>query len=133
MMDAAQFQYAPAVMSRFSSPRHAGSLKDQINVVFAHAGSRDSGASIRLWLRIAKGKVVQGCFQAYGCPHFIAAADMLCEWCQGRNLDELPDWSWQLVQDELAVPPSKRGRLLVLENVLNDTINALRTTQSLAG
>ncbi|MES1195598.1 MAG: iron-sulfur cluster assembly scaffold protein [Steroidobacter sp.] len=133
MMDAAQFDYAPAVMMCFMHPRHAGSLKGEASTVSAQAGSRGQGASVRLWLRMTENKIAETSFQAYGCPHFIAAADMLCEWCRGRSLDELSDWSWRIVQDELAVPASKRGRLLLLENVLNDTINALRATQSLAG
>jgi len=130
---AAASEYSPAVLGRFKHPSYGGVGMDQANVLHATAGSRSSGASVRLSLKIGNGKVEQARFQAYGCPHFIAAADMLAEWCEGRSIAELSNWSWQSVEQSLGVPPSKRGRLLVLELALNNVINVLRTTQSAAG
>src|SRR6185369_1250906 len=111
---------------------HAGVMTDRPNVV-STAGSRSGGASIRLWIKTEHGRVEQARFRAYGCPHFIAAADMLAEWCEGRPVVELSNWSWQSVGRALEVPVSKRGRLLVLETALNDVINQLRTTQAATG
>jgi NifU-like protein involved in Fe-S cluster formation len=113
-----QFDYSSAVMLRFLNPQHAGDLASGANVLTAQAGSRERGASIRLYLQVKDKRVVQAKFVAYGCPHFIAAAEMLCEWCEGRAIDELPQWNWQSAQAELDTPASKRSKLLLLEDAL---------------
>jgi nitrogen fixation NifU-like protein len=118
---------------RFTNPSHAGVMSERVDVVRAMAGSRSSGASVCLSLKTNHGRVEQARFRAYGCPHFIAAADMLAEWCEARSVTELPQWQWQAVGQALEVPTSKRGRLLVLETALNSVINQLRTTQAAAG
>jgi len=113
-----QFDYSSAVMSRFLHPQHAGELLAQPEVISVSTGSRERGASIRLWLEIKHGTVRQARFVAYGCPHFIAAAEMLCEWCEDRAISELIRWNWQSAQTELDVPASKRSKLLLLEDAL---------------
>jgi len=113
-----QFDYSPAVMLRFMNPKHAGDLASQRAVLSAQTGSRERGASIRLCLQVKEGAVSRARFVAYGCPHFIAAAEMLCDWCEGRTISELLQWNWQLIQPELGVPTTKRSKLLLLEDVL---------------
>ncbi len=126
-------EYSSSVVMRFMNPFHAGTLQDQVNVISALAGSRASGASVRLWLQTSHNQVKQVRFQAYGCPHFIAAADILAEWCEGRSVAELSKWSRQAVEQSLEIPAAKRGRLLVLETALNNIIIQLHTTQAVAG
>ena len=124
-----QFDYPQTVLGRFQYPHHVGSLPPETGVVRARAGSRERGASVELWLQAADSRIGRARFQAYGCPHFIAAAEMLCEWCEGRTLEELPKWSWQAIQSELAIPASKRGKLLILDSVLKTAIETLLSTQ----
>jgi len=129
MENVTQFDYAPEVVQRFVNTLHAGSL-DGVNVVNAQAGSRESGASARLWLQVVNQRVKKAAFQGYECPHFIAAAESLAEWCEGRTVNELSLWSWQKVQQQLAIPTSKRGRLLILENALKKAIETLISTHN---
>ena len=130
---ASQFDYPLAVARRFVHPRHAGSLKGGRNVFAGQAGSRQGGCSVRLWLEVLNDRVGQMRFEAYGCPYFIAAAEMLAEWCEGRATAELLQWPWQSVEEELVVPASRRGCLLVLRNALNTVVIAHRTTQAANG
>ena len=113
-----QFEYASGAISRFSNPNHAGSLNSQTDTASAQAGSRDRGASVRFWVQMHNGRIVKMRFQAYGCPHFIAAAQMLCEWAVGQSALELLQWHWQLVQGDLEIPAAKRGKLLLLEDAV---------------
>lgn len=117
-----QFDYSSAVMTRFLNPHHAGEMGSSTNVRTAHAGSRERGASIRLYLQLKDIRVVQSRFVAYGCPHFLAAAEMLCEWCEGRSISELSQWNWQSLQSALEIPSTKRGKLLLLEDVIRKVV-----------
>ena len=117
--------YVPVVITQFMQPLHAGSLAGQAGVVSGQAGSRARGASVRLWLQVQGGHVRQARFEAYGCPHFLAAAECLATWCEGRQSDQLRDWPWQTLATELAVPAAKRARLLVLEDALRNVMQAL--------
>jgi NifU-like protein involved in Fe-S cluster formation len=65
-------------------------------------------------------------YQAYGCPHFLAACEQLAQWLEGRSINELRQWSWRDVEAELAIPASKRSRLLLLD----EAVVALHATLS---
>lgn len=124
--------YQPDVMRLFSQLAHAGSLAHEVDAVSGQAGSRAQGASVRLWLRIAipspresgervrvrGAHVLAARFEAYGCPHFLAAAEYLCRWLEGRSRSELDHWQWRELEAALAIPANKRARLLILEDAL---------------
>ncbi|HVY23843.1 MAG TPA: iron-sulfur cluster assembly scaffold protein [Steroidobacteraceae bacterium] len=128
-----EFDYPAVVASRFRQPRHAGSLPEGPGVVSGQSGSQRSGASVRLWLQFADGAVKHAYFAAYGCPYFIAAAETLAAWTEGRTVEQLSQWSWQAVEAELGVPANKRGSLLALQKALSIVVIAHRTTQAVAG
>lgn len=115
---AAEFDYNPRVRELFADLRHAGSLDAASTVVSVAAGLREQGAAVRLYVdvRDARAKIVK--YQAYGCPHFLAACESLAQWMEGRPIVELSQWRWRDVETELAVPASKRSRLLLLDEVL---------------
>jgi len=118
---AAEFDYSPRVQALFANLKHAGSLlvPTQVGeVLSASAGSREHGASVRLYLEVQDARVQTIRYQAYGCPHFLAACESLAQWLEGRALSELSQWRWRDVETELAVPASKRSRLLVLDEAL---------------
>jgi NifU-like protein involved in Fe-S cluster formation len=111
--------YNANVARLFKNTRHAGTLVATKDVVNGQAGTRAQGASVRFWLCFQGERVQTARFQAYGCPHFIAAAENLCSWAEGRARVELQAWNWRESAAYLAVPPSKRARLLVLEDALH--------------
>jgi len=115
---AAELEYNANVVRLFRAPLHAGSLAAVVDAKQGSAGSRAQGASVRVWLQIANERVVTAKFEAYGCPHFIAAAEKLCEWAGNRTLSELKHWNWREVAAYLQLPAGKRARLLVLEDAL---------------
>ena len=131
--EASQFDYPVAVTRRFNQPLHAGSLQHRNDAIIAQVGTRQRGASVRLWVVFHANRVSQVRFEVYGCPYFIAATEMLAEWSEGRTLDELSQWPWHSVQDELMMPASKRGTLLVLQKALSIVVIAYGTTQVVPG
>jgi NifU-like protein involved in Fe-S cluster formation len=57
-------------------------------------------------------------FRAWGCPHLIAAAEMVCERFTGETVESLARFEPQRLMTMLAVPVEKSGRILLLEDAL---------------
>lgn len=122
---AAEFDYSPRVRELFANLEHAGSLDIGPTVVSTAEGSREQGASVTLYIDVRDARVKVVKYQAYGCPHFLAACEHLAQWMEGRPITELSQWRWRDVETELAMPASKRSRLLLLDEALLTLIKAL--------
>jgi NifU-like protein involved in Fe-S cluster formation len=116
---AAEFDYSPRVRELFANLKHAGSLALASTVTTTAAGSREQGTSVRLYIDVRDTHVQTVRYQAYGCPHFLAACESLARWLEGRACAELSRWRWRDVESELDVPATKRSRLLLLDEVLS--------------
>jgi cysteine desulfurase len=108
----------PVVRRLFNGLPCAGALERAPGVVQGEAGGMDREAWVRFHLHIADGVVKAARFQAYGCPHTLAASAWLTQQLPGRKLSELlvdgpADWA-----RALSVPVEKLGRLLVVEDAL---------------
>lgn len=119
--------YSALVQELFECPRAAGALPDDSGgVVHGEAGTMASGAWVRLHLRIDRGRVTEARFQAYGCPHTLAAAAWLAEHLRGRSIDDpLPEGASGLAAI-LDVPTAKLGRMLIVEDALADAVRRWR-------
>jgi NifU-like protein involved in Fe-S cluster formation len=93
--------------------------KQTSKALSAAVGSREQGFSIQLFVAVHDGQMRTVRYQAYGCPHFLAASESLARWLEGRAVSELSQWRWRDVEVELAVPASKRSRLLMLDEALS--------------
>lgn len=115
--------YSPLVRELFEHPPAAGVLADDGGrVVRGEAGAPASGAWVRLHLRIDRGRVTDARFQAYGCPHTLAAAAWLAAQLPGRNIESpFPEGASGLAAI-LDVPSPKLGRLLIVEDALRDAV-----------
>jgi len=87
-------------------------------LVAGEGGGQGQEAWVRFHLRVCGSTVKDARFQAYGCPHTLAAAAWLTDQLPGRRREALipgtaADWA-----RELAVPVEKLGRLLVVEDAL---------------
>ncbi len=110
--------YSPLVIDHFYRPRNVGELPPGSGVVQTRAGSRAGSAEVEFSVRFASGGVAEVRFRAFGCPHFLAAASLVTERLRGLSSAELARWSSRELQQELAVPVEKRGRLLILEDAV---------------
>lgn len=105
--------YSGRVRSLFANPRHGGSLDDGIDAVVVAQGVR-----VRLTMRDSDGHIDALRFQAWGCPHLIAACEAFCGAYEGRAITELAAFSGAGLMQSLAVPVEKTGRILVLEDAV---------------
>ena len=111
-------EYSALVVEHFERPRNAGTFAPAEDVVIGRAGRRDQGAEFALAARIVDGRIADTRFEAYGCPHCVAAGSWLAESLVGANRERVQRWSWRELADALEVPTAKRGRLLILEDAV---------------
>lgn len=118
--------YSSIVIEHFERPRNAGRFEPAADVIEGSAGTPAQEAMFRLSARVDNERLVAVRFEAYGCPHCIAAGSWLTERLTGCSRAELQTWSWREVADALQVPAEKRGRLLVLEDATRALADAWR-------
>jgi NifU-like protein involved in Fe-S cluster formation len=104
----------------FEAAPGAGELAPGPDVSRGAAGSRASGTWVQFDLAWRPGsgaaRIESARFLAFGCPHTIAVAAWVAERAAGRGRDPaLPEPLAALAQ-RFAVPASKLGRLLVVED-----------------
>ena len=108
--------YSDRVRELFADLAHAGDLADA-----AHARVDDQGVRISLAASCDDGVLGALRFQAWGCPHLLAATESFCRDYEGRPCSDLLDFRAAEVMATLPVPTEKLGRILVLE----DTVHSL--------
>lgn len=109
--------YSARVREYFDQPRHGGRLDGACAGYFNAQGLR-----IRLTATVADTLISAMRFQAWACPHVIAAAEALCRHYEGRRVSDLEKFSTPKIMQDLGIPVEKTGRILVLE----DTVRSLR-------
>jgi NifU-like protein involved in Fe-S cluster formation len=111
-------EYSAAVVEHFQRPRNGGHLGAGEGVIKGIAGSVAQGTMFVLSARVAGNRIEAVRFEAYGCPHCIAAGSWLTERLVGLTEPELRQWRWRAADDALKFPAEKRGRLLILEDAV---------------
>jgi NifU-like protein involved in Fe-S cluster formation len=111
--------YGELVRELFSQPVHAGAIA---GAVTAHVD--DQGVRIRLYAVVEEGNLRKLGFQAWACPHVIAAAEAFCAEFEGRSAADLLEFSSSDLMKSLPVPVEKTGRILVLEDAVRSLGNA---------
>jgi len=99
-----------------------GDLPDDASVAKGRAGDREQGAEVAFALRIERDRVAEARFQAFGCPHVLAAASWAVEAALGMDCGQLAAWDWQEAARVLEVPPAKFGRLLTLQDAIRAVV-----------
>jgi len=112
-------EYSPEVKRRLKSPERAGLMPDLASpFVMGDAEDRSLNVWVRFQVQLHDGTIGSVRFEAYGCPHFVAAADWHAERLEGRPSGVLAEPDTRGVRDALGVPTEKFGKLLVIENAL---------------
>jgi NifU-like protein involved in Fe-S cluster formation len=118
--------YNSLVRKLFADTAHAGSVADAVHI-------EKSGQDVRIEL-FAVGTdaaIEQLRFNAWGCPHLIAAAEAVCAEYEGQTASQLEDFGVADLMQRLAVPTEKSGRILVLEDAVRLLGAALRESSLL--
>jgi NifU-like protein involved in Fe-S cluster formation len=111
-------RYGAEVLRRLRETPGAGEAPPGASVACGRAGDREQGIDVRLQFEVEAGRVRRGYFQAFGCPHVIAAASWLTERARGLSPGQLAAWDWREAARALEVPPAKFGRLLTIQDAV---------------
>ena len=112
-------EYSPAVRRHFAAPTRARELPDSVaGLVAGEAEDRTLHVWIRFQLQVVEDVVVAAGFQIFGCPHAVAAADVVAHWLEGRAVEEARRLDAREVCAELDIPVEKLGKLLRIEDAV---------------
>ena len=114
-------QYSRIVTDYFARPANAGELPDGQGGVFrGAAGDREHGTEVVFHLRPANGEIAAISFQAFGCPHTIAACSLATEQLVGQPVEALVELTAASLADAIGAPVEKMGRMLIVEDALRN-------------
>ena len=115
--------YSELTLHYFETAPQAGVLAGP-DVYRGAAGSRTQGTWVQFDLQVGGGIIQAARFLAFGCPHTIAVSAWVAEHAGGSVIRAaLPEGAPQL-SERFAVPPHKRGRLLIIEDAWGAAVAA---------
>ena len=117
--------YSARVRELFAAPTNAGRIADAPLVRVEAQGVR-----IVLSAVTEDGVLKSMRFEAWGCPHVIAAAQESCTRAEGNPAAELLDFSVADLMQSLSVPVEKTGRILVIEDAVRALGRVVRETSN---
>ncbi len=78
--------YTDTVMDHFMNPRNVGQIENPDGV--GEVGNAKCGDIMRMYLRIADGRITDVKFETFGCGSAIASSSMATELIRGKTIDE---------------------------------------------
>ena len=112
-------EYGSVTARYFAALTRAGELPMGLpGLVSGEAEDRTLQVWVRFQLQLQGGVVRLARFQAFGCPHALAAASKVAEWLEGRAEGEARALDARAVCAELEVPVEKLGKLLRIEDAV---------------
>jgi NifU-like protein involved in Fe-S cluster formation len=112
-------EYSPAVQRHFTAPMRARELPAGVaGLVAGEAEDRTLHVWVRFQLQVVEDVVAAAGFQAFGCPHTIAAASVVADWLEGRSVEAARKLDVKALCAELEVPVEKLGKLLRIEDAV---------------
>ena len=115
-------QYSEAVRRYFDAPVNAGPLPG--HAARGEAGEREQGIHVVFWARVQDGRIEDISFQAFGCPHSIAACCLATERLRGQAAEAMLELAPESLAAPLEMPAEKMGRLLVIQDALRNCFRA---------
>jgi hypothetical protein len=114
---------SPEVRRLFESLPGAGGFPPEAGEeIVGVAGSEAAGARVCVRLLVCGDSVKDARFQAWGCPHTLAAAAWITAQLPGRSRESLVPGTPAEWRERLGVPVEKLGRLLLIEDSLRDCV-----------
>jgi len=111
--------YSSEVRQRFLAPARAGTIpSDAGDVVDGVAEDRSLKIWVRFQLQVYGTTIERVRYQLYGCPHSLAAADLLACELEGKSVNALSNIDLERLAGQIDLPREKLGRLLRIEDAL---------------
>ncbi len=116
-----QGPYNPIVMDHFTHPRNMGEMPDPDAV--GEATNPVCGDTMRLFLKVEDGRIIDATFLTFGCGAAIAASSMTTELIKGRTIEEALTISDRDVVEALGgLPPTKVHCSVLAEKALESAM-----------
>jgi NifU-like protein involved in Fe-S cluster formation len=116
--------YSPLVLELFDRRPHVGRMPEATDVYLGRGRDAARGVDVQIWIKYTLQRIQATSFLAYGCPHTVAATSWWAQRVRGLQIDDAKQVIWQEAERALAVPPEKRGKLLVIEDAVRLALNA---------
>lgn len=111
--------YSARVRQLFAAAPGAGRLPEGPGEhLVGEAEALERRAWVRIELLVQDGRIADGRFRAWGCPHVIAACGLALERLYGQPLEAAGAQEARALAAALDAPAEKIGRLLVVEDAL---------------
>jgi NifU-like protein involved in Fe-S cluster formation len=122
-LGAGAVDYNDEVIRRFEALPHAGPPPEGPGLCLrGMAGSPDEGAQVAFLARVQEGRLVALGFEAFACPHILAACSIAAERLTGQELGALAAFDPLALCVELGVPPEKSSRLMIVQDALRNCL-----------
>ena len=117
--------YSDTVFDHFRNPRNVGILRNPDGV--GKVENPASGASLSLYLSIARDRVRKAKFQSQGCTATIAAGSMLTAIVAGRSLEQAEAISRSEIEQALGgLPATKKHAAALAEAAVRAAVSDYR-------
>jgi len=87
-------------------------------MLVADVSESGNGAHIVMSAGIRGGTIAQMAYRVRGCPHLIAALELVCTRLDKQPVASLENFDSADITQELSIPAEKTGRILLLEDAL---------------
>ena len=121
-------EYSSEVVRRCDAPRRAGELPRAMGgLLSGQAEDRALQVWVRFDLQVQNGVIQTVRFEAFGCPHAVAAADLTAERLEGQAVEAVRRVDAKALMAALDVPVEKLGKLLRIEDAVAACLSGAAT------
>jgi nitrogen fixation NifU-like protein len=117
--------YSPTMMDHFKHPRNMGEMENPDGV--GEAQNPVCGDTMRLFIKVEAGRIIEATFLTFGCGGAIASSSMTTEMIRGKTVEEALMISDQVIAKALGgLPPTKVHCSILAENAIRAAVSDYR-------
>lgn len=116
--------YSKQLLAHFNEPKNVGCFPAEEQAIGrAQIGNYENGVIIHFEIKIdTQNKIQAAKFKAYGNCAVIAACSFMTEWLCGKALQDVNNFTSQLIIEKLIIPDLKAHCALLVEDVVKAAI-----------